>query len=94
MANPIHISKFAGAIGLLAKIDKLDAQLIAQYGETIKPVLSQLKPEILQRISDLMSRRRQLLTMRTMEKNRIRIMPKEITSIIKPILTAIQKQLD
>ena len=94
VANPIHIRKFAGAIGLLAKTDKLDAQLIAQYAETIKPTPSQLKPEILQRMSDLMARRRQLLNMRTMEKNRLQIMPKEITSIIKPILTAIQKQVD
>jgi len=94
VANPIHIRKFAGAIGLLAKTDKLDAQLIARYGETIKPEPSKLKPETLQRMSDLMARRRQLLTIRTMEKNRLQIMPKEITSSIKPILTAIQKQVD
>ncbi|TMO20542.1 IS110 family transposase, partial [Pseudoalteromonas sp. S4492] len=40
VANPAHIKKFAGAIGRLAKTDKLDAQLIAHYGEAIKPTLS------------------------------------------------------
>ena len=34
------------------------------------------------------------MTMQTMEKNRLQIMPKEITGIIKPILTAIKKQIE
>ncbi|WDD97443.1 IS110 family transposase [Thalassomonas actiniarum] len=94
IANPAHIKKFAGAIGRHAKTDKLDAQLIAHYGEAIKPKLSALKPETMQLMSDLLSRRRQLMTMQTMEKNRLQIMPKNISSIIKPILTAIKNQLD
>ena len=32
IANPIHIKRFAGAIGQRAKTDKLEAQLIAHYG--------------------------------------------------------------
>jgi len=94
VANPAHIKKFAGAIGRLAKTDKLDAQLIAHFGEAIKPVLSTLKPENMQLMSDLLSRRRQLMTMQTMEKNRLQIMPKEISSFIKPMLTAIKNQLE
>jgi len=94
VANPTHIKKFAGAIGRLAKTDKLDAQLIAHYGEAIKPVLSTLKPENLQLMSDLLSRRRQLMTMQTIEKNRLQIMPKEIPSSIKPMLTALKNQLE
>jgi transposase len=94
VANPAHIKKFAGAIGRKAKTDKLDAQLIAHYGEAIKPPLSKLKPENIQLMSNLLSRRRQLMTMQTMEKNRLQIMPKEITNIIKPILTAIKNQIE
>ncbi|MDA7747407.1 IS110 family transposase [Psychromonas sp.] len=94
VANPAHVKKFAGAIGHKAKTDKLDAQLIAHYGEAIKPALSTLKPESMQLMSDLLSRRRQLMTMQTMEKNRLQIMPKEIASIIKPILTAIKNQIE
>lgn len=94
VANPIRIKKFAGSIGQQAKTDKLDAQLIAHYGEAIAPPLSTLKPENMQLMSDLLSRRRQLMTMQTMEKNRLQIMPKEITGIIKPILTAIKKQIE
>lgn len=63
IANPIHIKRFAGAIGQRAKTDKLDAQLIAHYGEAIKPRLSQLKPDAMQVMSDLVARRNQLLVM-------------------------------
>jgi len=91
IANPMHVRRFAGAIGQLAKTDPLDAQLIAHFGEAIKPQLSQLKPGVLRHMSDLLSRRRQLMTMQTMEKNRLQIMPKEISGFIKPILTTIKK---
>jgi len=94
VANPIHIKRFAGAIGQLAKTDKLDARLIAHYGETIKPPISVIKPVIMRRMSDLLSRRRQLINMQTMEKNRLQIMPKEIQGFIKPILTAISHQIE
>ncbi|WDE01491.1 IS110 family transposase [Thalassomonas actiniarum] len=94
VANPVHIKKFAGAIGKQAKTDKLDAQLIAHYGEAIKPKLSTLKPDTIQLMSDLLARRRQLMLMQTMEKNRLSIMPKATISLIKPILTAIKNQLE
>lgn len=92
--NPSHTKKFAGAIGRLAKTDKLDAQLLAHYGEAIKPPISTLKPEKIRLMSDLLSRRCQLMTMQTMEKNRMKIMPKSIQGMIKPILTAIKNQLE
>ncbi len=63
IANPIHIKRFAGAIGRRAKTDKLDANLIAHYSEVIKPKLTQLKPEIMRLMSDLVARRHQILTM-------------------------------
>lgn len=94
LANPIHVRRFAGAIGLLAKTDRLDAALIAQYGEMIQPSLSQLKPEVMRLMSDLLARRRQLMRLQTMEKNRLQIMPKKIHGLIKPILTAIAHQIE
>jgi len=93
IANPIHVKRFAGAIGQRAKTDKLDAQLIAHYSEAIKPPLSKLKPENMQAMSDLVTRRNQLLTMQTMEKNRLQIMPKELAMTIKPVLTLFKNQI-
>jgi transposase len=93
IANPVHIKRFAGAIGQRAKTDKLDAQLIAHYSEAIKPRLSTLKPDIMQAMSDLVGRRNQLLVMQTMEKNRLQILPKELAMTIKPILTVFKNQI-
>jgi transposase len=45
-------------------------------------------------MSDLLSRRRQLMDMQTMEKNPLQIMQKEITSSIKPMLTVLKNQLE
>jgi len=94
VANPVHVKRFAGAIGQLAKTDKMDAMLIAHYSEKIKPPLSTLKPEKMRLMSDLLSRRRQLTAIQTMEKNRLKIMPNTITGLINPILTAIKNQLE
>ena len=94
IANPVHIKRFAGAIGQRAKTDKLDAQLIAHYSEAIKPKLSQLKPDKMQAMSDLVTRRNQLLTMQTMEKSRLQILPKALAMTIKPILTAFNIQIE
>ncbi|GAA0289666.1 IS110 family transposase [Psychrosphaera haliotis] len=94
IANPIHIKRFAGAIGQRAKTDKLDAQLIAHYGEVIQPPLSTLKPDTMQAMSDLVARRNQLLGMQTMEKNRSQILSKSLQMTIKPILTALKNQIE
>lgn len=66
IANPIHVKRFAGAIGQRAKTDKLDAKLIAHYAEAIKPTLTQLKPECMRLMADLVMRRNQLLSMQSM----------------------------
>ncbi len=67
-ANPVHIKRFAGAIGRRAKNDRLDAQLIAHYGEAIKPDLTVIKAKNIRLMSDLVICRNQLLAMQTMEK--------------------------
>ncbi|CCN81243.1 putative transposase, IS116/IS110/IS902 [Vibrio nigripulchritudo SFn27] len=92
-ANPIHIKRFAGAIGRRAKNDRLDAELIAHYAEAIKPDISIIKAENIRLMSDLVIRRNQLLSMQTMEKNRIKVLPKSLHSTIKPMLTAMKKQI-
>ncbi len=93
IANPMHIHKFSAAIGQLAKTDKQDAKVIAHYGESIKPRLTEIKPKNIRLISDLLSRRSQLLEMSTMEKNRLSIMPKEIHSSIKRIIKTIESEI-
>lgn len=37
VANPRQVRDFARALGLLAKTDRIDAYVIARFGETVKP---------------------------------------------------------
>jgi len=68
--NPRQAYNFAKATGQLAKTDQLDAQLLAWFGEALRPSLTQLKPEITQQLEALVVRAHQLIEMRTMELNR------------------------
>lgn len=86
IANPLRIKRFAGAIGQRAKNDRLDAALIAHYAERVQPELTKIKSENIPLMSDLVTRRNQLLTMQTMGKNRLQILPKNISSTIPPFL--------
>jgi transposase len=93
VVNPLHVRRYAGAIGLLAKTDKIDARLIAQYASTVKPeVRPQFGAEQL-KIKDLLVRRRQLVEMATMEKNRYQVMPKYMRADIKRHLLHLEKQI-
>ncbi len=65
----------------------------AHYGEAIKPTLTVIKAKNIRLMSDLVIRRNQLLSMQTMEKNRIQILPKSLHSTIKPILAAMNNQI-
>lgn len=101
VCNPSHVRHFAKSAGRLAKTDKLDAHDIAHFGEAMQPRLSSIKPEKLRAISDLLVVRSQCLEMSTMQKNRLKRMPKTvhkpIQSILKTIkteLTKIDRQLD
>lgn len=94
VANALHVHKFIASTGQLAKIDKLDAQMIAHYGEELKPRLTKIKSSNVQNISDLLTRRSQLVDMRSMEKNRNSIMPKAIKASNQRIIKQLQKEID
>jgi transposase len=93
VCNAGQVRQFAKATGRLAKTDRLDAQDIAHFGAAIRPALTELKPEKLRQISDLIVLRSQCLDMSTMQKNRLLRMPKSIHKPIQRILKAIQKEV-
>ena len=70
VANPRQVRDFARATGRLAKTDRLDAAILAQFGEQVRPRLLAATSENQQEIQDLVARRRQLIQLQTMEKNR------------------------
>jgi transposase len=70
VVNARQIRDFAKATGKLAKTDQIDAQIIAHFGEAIKPEARTMSDEATQHIEALLVRRRQLVEMRVMESNR------------------------
>lgn len=80
VVSPLKIRRFAEVIGQLAKTDAIDARLIAQFAATVKPIARPASDVNAQAIKDLVVRRRQLTTLRTMEKNRRQVMPPELKS--------------
>jgi len=69
--NPRQIRDFAKATGKLAKTDKIDAQVIAFFGQLIKPQQRPLPDDQVRAIESLMARRRQIVGMLIAEKNRL-----------------------
>jgi transposase len=76
IVKPLSVRRYAGAIEQLAKTDKIDAALIAQFAAVVKPRATPQKSKNLIAIKDLIARRRQLMGLRTQELNRIKIMGK------------------
>jgi transposase len=68
--NPQRVREFAKASGRLAKTDRLDARLLAQFGAALQPAATPLPSADAQTLAALVSRRRQVVDMRTMEHNR------------------------
>jgi transposase len=71
VANPRQVRDFAKATGQLAKTDALDAQVLALFAERVRPEPRPLLDEAARGLDALLTRRRQLLEMRTAEQNRL-----------------------
>lgn len=71
VVNPRQAHDFAKATGQLAKTDRLDAHGLAWFGEAIRPQPRPLKSETAQQLDALVLRYQHLITMRTMERNRL-----------------------
>jgi len=93
VVNPRQIRDFAKACGLLAKTDKLDAKVIAMFGQRIEPEIRPLKDEAAQELSALISRRRQLIDMQTAEKNRLTAAPKAVRAGIVQHIEWMEQQI-
>lgn len=71
MVQPHRLRSFAKSCGKLAKTDKLDAKLMATYGEIMEPKKTILGTKAQQELSGFVSRRRQLVDFLSMERQRL-----------------------
>jgi len=88
VVNPRQVRDFARGLGILAKTDRLDAQVIARFGQHVRPRTLANTHEKQEELAQLVTRRRQLVDLRTAEKNR----RETLTS--KPVRKSVQQVID
>jgi transposase len=71
VVNPRQVRDFAKATGRLAKTDALDAAVLAHFGEAVQPPPRPIPDAQAQALAELITRRQQLVEMRTAEQNRL-----------------------
>ena len=70
VVNPAQIRHFAQAVGKRAKTDPIDAEMIAHFVEAVKPEPRPLPDEAARLLTELVSRRRQIIEMLVAERQR------------------------
>ncbi len=92
VVNPARVRQFARACGLLAKTDKLDAQVLAEFGQRVQPRRYEGKSEAEKQLSALLVRRKQLEEMLKAEKNRLRTIFPSLKSSVEQVIACLQEQ--
>ena len=94
VVNPRQVRDFARAMGILAKTDRIDAQVIAQFGQQAKPRIVEKTPAIQEELQQLVVRRRQLIDMRTAETNRLKMAHTEcVIKSVRNLVEQLKKQV-
>ena len=100
VVNPRQARDFAKSLGLLAKTDRIDAQVLAQFARVLDQrddrarfLLPEPDPQR-EQLAALTARRRQLIEMRTAERNRLSVSHRAARGSIEAIIKALQRQID
>jgi transposase len=93
VVNPRQVRDFAKAIGRLAKTDALDAEVLARFGEAVRPEPRPLKNEETANLAALVSRRRQLSDMLVAEGNRLPLAAPAVRTGLERHIEWLRKEL-
>jgi transposase len=94
VVNPRQVRDFAKATGRLAKNDRIDAQVIAAFGEAVAPQIVSLPDEQMRELQGLIARRSQLVGMRVQESNRLALTEVALRKQIKAHIAWLDKAID
>lgn len=93
VVNPRQVRDFAKASGRLAKTDALDAQMLAQFAEVMRPQPRPLPDAEARALTALVARRRQLVEMLTAEKNRLLSASSPIRKRVRAHIAWLEREL-
>jgi len=92
VVNPARVRQFARACGLLAKTDRLDAQVLAVFGQRVQPRRYEGANAKERELSGMLVRRRQLEEMLKAEKNRMRTVSQGLRGSMERIIIILQAE--
>jgi transposase len=92
VVNPTRVRQFARACGLLAKTDKLDARILAEFGQRVQPRRYEGKTEAEKQLSALLVRRKQVEEMLTAEQNRLRTISPSLRASVERIIAILKEE--
>lgn len=93
VVNPRQVRDFARALGKLAKTDTIDAGVLAQFAEAVRPEPRALPDELTQELQGGVARRRQLLDMLGAEEHRLALSARAIRPQIQHHIEWLRRQL-
>jgi transposase len=94
VVNPRQVRDFARALGILAKTDRIDAQVLARYASQLQPPSAEKTPEKQTLLQEIVARRRQLVEHRTAEKNRLQTaVSPTVRQSIRRLIDQLNKQI-
>jgi len=94
VVNARQVRDFAKAAGRLAKTDQIDADVLAHFGEALKPEIRALPDEAQRELEALVNRRRQLVDMRSAESKRKQTAPAVVHPSIDEVIEFLDRQID
>jgi transposase len=92
VVNPARVRQFARACGLLAKTDKLDAQVLAVFGQRVQPRRYVGKSEAEKQLSALLVRRKQVEEMLKAEQNRLRTISPSLRGSVERMIAVLKEE--
>ena len=93
VVNPRQVRDFAKSTGQLAKTDRLDAMVLAHFGEALRPPIRPLRDSETQILSAVLARRRQVSSIITAEKNRLSRAIPEVAPRIEAHISWLEQEL-
>ena len=91
--NPRQVRDFAKSTGQLAKNDRLDAQVLAHFGEAIHPPMRALRDPDTQVFGAMLARRRQVVAILVAENNRLGRALREVRPRIEAHIAWLEQEL-
>jgi transposase len=93
VVNPQRVRQYARACGKMAKTDRIDALLLAEFGKQVQPRRFEAQSEAGRYLEALLVRRKQVEEMLKAEKNRLRTVHQALRASIETMIGCLKGEM-